>query len=310
MHLAIVSTWIAGTIAFYVAVALVCRRLRPHDLMVWTYAAVRKTVSGRRWWLWYVLLFLGTIAAASGGLALGIALARLGPVWQVAVAGVSALAVGYAALTFWPSRDRLPRPRAALVGAAGALVALLLTAAYLFAIMHWPNWLVLGIGTYALAVPPLVWFRAVRPRTAICLLAASTVYDVIHVFGTDWMDTFMDSIAKTPGVLRLPDQPRLDAPWFFSIGHGDILAPGILVVIAARATDPRQAAWLVSGAALGAAAGHALAVVVTLAINRTLPALIVLVPMTCLGYGAAFAAVRLRQKTKPLAAAVVPQGAE
>lgn len=309
-RITVVAVWIAVTIAFYLAVALVCRRLRPSPLAAAVYVSVRRAVDHRRWWLWYVLLFLGAITAATAGLKLGIALAGLGEAWRIAVAATTCLAVGYTVFFFRPRPADASRLRRTLIAAAAGMLGIAAGVGYLAAYVDHPGWLVLDIGTFALAVPPLVWFRALKIRTAVCLLTAGAVYDAIHVFGTEWMDTFMDSIRDTPGILRLPRAPKLAAGHFFSLGHGDLLAPGLLVVVAARAADRRKAAWRTAGTLAGAAIGHALAVVVTMAIHRTLPALIVLVPLSCLGYALGAGLARIgASETKPLPTAL-PQGAE
>ena len=310
LRIIVVATWIAITAAFYLAVALACRGLRPYPLAVAAYLTVRRSVDQQHRWLWYVLLWFSTVAVASAALWLGIQLAGLGEIWRIAVAATTCLAMGYAVFLFRPRPTGATRLRETLIAAGAMLAALGVGIGYLVALVRAPNWLVLDIGTYALAVPPLVWCRTLKARTAVCLLSAGAVYDAIHVFGTDWMDAFMDGIRDTPGVLRLPEAFALDAMHFFTIGHGDVLAPGMLAVVAARTSDRRRAAWLTAGTLVGAAAGHALAVAITMAIHHPLPALIVLVPATCLGYGAALLALRLRPEMKPLPATVVIQGAE
>ncbi len=305
----VIACWIAGTVGFYVAVALACRRLRPHPLMIASYATVRAGIAGGRWWRWYVALFVGTVVGASGLLAAGNMLSAWTPFWEQVQTATACMGVGYAAVAFWPRTKHASPVRSQLSAAARIAVGGGVAAAYLAVLLRWPGWTVHGCGTYALCIPPLVWFRALRIRSAVCFLAALAVFDGIHVFGTHWMTLLIAHIADSPFVLRIPEEFAWHAHAQFLIGHGDILTPGLLVVVAARAAEPREARWLVAGSCAGAALGFAVTTAVTLAIRGPLPALVVLVPCTCMGYGIARLALRLVHKTETLPAAA-PQGAE
>ncbi len=302
IQLVIITFWILLTLTFYLAVGLACRRLRPSPIMVATYAAVRSRVSNGRWWMWYTCLFAGTIASSSLALGLGIVLSRTGSARDVGSAVTACVAAGYAVTALWPRRIHPTRLRASMERLASVVCAVALGSVLLFALLSWPNRLVTGIGTYALCVPPLIWFRALRIRTAACLLMATAFYDAIHVYGTGWMITFVHNIIGTPFVLEIPGAFHLGGPLLFSIGQGDILAPGLLVVVAARAADPHKASWLVTGSLVGAAAGLAITTAITITTQQPLPALIILGPCSCLGYAAALAASHFAGRIRPVLA--------
>jgi len=147
-----------------------------------------------------------------------------------------------------------------------------------------------------LSVPPLVWLRALRIRTATCLLTAAAVYDAVHVFGTGWMQEFMHNIAGTAFVLQIPSACSLDARSLCTIGHGDILGSGVMLVVAMRAPDRKHASWLVFGTLVGTGAGLALSTLYTLNVH-SLPALIVLGPCSFTGYAIAYGVRRLFHST-------------
>lgn len=295
LHILIGALWILASVIFYAFVGFACRRLRTSPLTVAIYATLRSRIGGERRWAWYAFLFVVTIPAITLALLCGIRLSQLGQPWTLTIAVLTGMASGYTARLFWP---RLPDARIGtriVLGAFGVGLATVVTVTYLFLILSHPNWLVRGIGTYALAVPPLVWFRGLRIRTATCLLIASAVYDAIHVFWTGWIPEFMRGIANTPLVLEIPCEFSLFCDPMFTYGHGDVLAPGLLVVVAARTPELREARWLVFGTCVGTAIGMAVSTYVTFEIHRV-PALIFLVPFTCLGYLAVYMPIQLQKQ--------------
>jgi presenilin-like A22 family membrane protease len=281
IHILIVSAWIVFTLAFYYAVAVACRRLRPSAFMVKTYAAVRSAVDGHSWWRWYAFLFVGTLVVTSICLRCAMVFSEREELWYVWTLAATGISMGYAVLVFWP------KPENIRVNSIRLAVATMTAMGYVFVLYRWPNWVTLDIGVYVLSVPPLVWLRALRIRTATCLLTAAAIYDALHVFGTGWMQVFMHNIAGTAFVLQIPSGFSLDATALCTIGHGDILGSGVMLVVAARAPDRLHASWLVIGTLIGTGTGLALSTLYTIQVH-SLPALIVLGPCSFAGYGLAF----------------------
>jgi hypothetical protein len=297
LHIAIIFVWIAFSLAFYLMVGLACRNMRPAPFIIVLYAYVRSAIDGHSRWRWYAFLFVVTLIVTTACLRLGIFLASLGDVWSVAVTAATCLAVGYAAFIFVPMPEHVSRSKAILFRGAAIVVSLFAMCFYLFALVRFPNWLVRGIGTYALAVPPLVWFRSVRIRSATVLLAAAAVYDAMHVFVTGWMQEFMERIHYTTLVLRVPTECTLDANAMLSFGHGDVLGAGMVMVIAARAPERGHAATLIVSTLFGTGLGFVVATAITM-VTHGLPALTVLGPCSCLGYAIGHLSSRSKRQTK------------
>ncbi|MDO8516131.1 MAG: hypothetical protein Q7S28_02695 [bacterium] len=112
-----------------------------------------------------------------------------------------------------------------------ALVALAVTAWWVLS----PNWLSLNIAATIIMLYVLVLARFMNIYTAILILSALAVYDVINVFGTGLMlKAAMPSIGVAPLLVVVPASLSLSAQRVSALGLGDIVIPGLAILAAFR----------------------------------------------------------------------------
>ncbi len=300
-RIAVTGGWIALTLGLFVVVALSCARLPHHPFGVRLYRLARGTVSRPHRYAWFGALFIGCLMVLTVGIYAGVAIVDHTGHWQHIGTCLAVAAASYSSYVLWPRSTGEKRwkimPLLLALNAAGILAS---------AFVWLPGWVVNHIGGLIIAVPVLIWFRSLRVRTAACLALAFAVHDGIHVFGTDLMDRFMAPFNHTPFILYLP---RDTALWpLASLGHGDVVVPGILVVVAGRMAARRAEPRLLWGTCLGVAIGFAASFAWTGILGGSFPMLVTLVPGGLLGY--AIATLKPNVKTphlEPAAAVQTPK---
>lgn len=295
--IAVNASWIALTIGLYGLVAALCQELPSHSAPPHWLTKMRVALSRRSAYVWYATLFLASIIALSVGIVSAVHTIKESGVWQTVGTVATVTAVLYSVRRLWPgahNRDWHVRRdvTAIIVGilTAGALVA-------------FPGWVTENLAGLVLCVPPMIWFRGMHIGTATSLLLALAVHDAIHDLGTDYMGRFMKLFAYTPFIIYLPKTAELSP--LSSIGLGDLLIPGIMVVQVARVAKIREQPQLVRFTCAGAALGFASALTYTLTTDSHFPMLVTLVPGVLGGY---WAAVRLHRTTDVAAVPVASAG--
>lgn len=197
--------------------------------------------------------------------------------WQLIGACLAVVAAGYSTFVLWPHRAGETRdwvvPFVFSVTVGWVLASLF---------VWFPGWVVNHLGGLILAVPIFIWFRSLKVRTTACFLLAFAVHDGIHVFLTRKMDEFMAPFSHTPFILYLPRDATLST--LSSLGYGDLVVPGILVVVAGRMAARKEQPWLLWGTCLGITVGFAAAFALSPYTTAGFPMLITLVPAGLLGY--------------------------
>lgn len=294
-----IAFWITGTIGYYLVVGYLCRGIRNNPLGVRVYLATRSKLTEAHRYGWYAAIIFATIVAGSGITWLGTKITERVQEPLLLSALAASASLHYALLRLWP---RGPRPHhKPILPRWRTMAAYSLPLGYVALLRISPEWWAMNLGTFMLVTPVLIWLCGIRMRTAFCLLAGLAIHDGIHVFGTGWMDQVMNRFVDTPFVLQVPKAMTWHADFFVRVGHGDILVPGILVVSAARLADSRHVRSLLLGTTIGAGLGFALATAITIAIQRSLPFLIVVVPTTLLGYALGQLSLRRQRTTAKLA---------
>lgn len=207
---------------------------------------------------------------------------------SVIFAGIS-LVLTYRLLRFLVMKMRLPEwCKTTLCGLIGLIVTAL--------------WIICpGILTYAFAgwvttVVILVEFRNTSVKSIIIIYCALALYDAVAVFGTGMMEKFAGTAENYPSLLKIPasyadfkSQPSInkssDKANYCIIGLGDIVAPGLLIVVAIHEGRKHKMRYLATGSAIGWIGGLLVALTVVNFFPKTdQPATIYLLPMTALGF--------------------------
>lgn len=193
-----------------------------------------------------------------------------------AVTGCSAVFLSAQALRVatHPLDDRSPRLAAvARYGIAGAFVV----PAYFFT-----SWLATDIAAVAMAVGILVAMRSMGLKFCLVLLVGIMVYDAIAVFGTKMMLDVAGQVTKPgrelPILFTLPASFGLDAPRAAILGLGDVVLPGIIVMIGFRESRYFGYRSLAIGPLVGYCLGLLATGAVLLITKAGQPATIYLVP--------------------------------
>lgn len=143
------------------------------------------------------------------------------------------------------------------------------------------NWITMDIVVFAMALMMLLGFRNITYQQCVVVSAAIMVFDAISVFGTKHMVVYAESAATNNGImLNVPMGFSPDAAQAFSLGLGDIVSPGLIVLLACRLYKARGAA----GAIAGYVVGMVVTLVVLIVFQFPQPATIYLLPATFAGF--------------------------
>lgn len=151
----------------------------------------------------------------------------------------------------------------------------------------WPNWLTIDVLVVLMGVSLLVSVVNVSAsfRFAITFSGGMFLYDILHVYITEWMQ---DAVAPTfevqaPMLLLAPKSLSLEAGTQNLLGLGDVLVPGFIIMTAAVLAYRQGVMSLLYGGLAGYAVGLSLAGLLAFVFNQLQPALITLYPCTVAG---------------------------
>jgi presenilin-like A22 family membrane protease len=145
-----------------------------------------------------------------------------------------------------------------------------------------PNWATENAFTLVVIMMLLVLFRKVPTKVVLAIFAGLMLYDVVGVFVTGQMIELADGAVKAdlPLLLQIPSGLALNSPPATVLGAGDVIIPGLLVMVAAREAQRTGIALLKIATLAGYAVGLACAYVALTMSESPQPALIYLVPCT------------------------------
>lgn len=192
-----------------------------------------------------------------------------------------------AALTCQLLLHRFGAPPRALVTTVSSGLSGLLVVAPAFL---WPSWFTTGLCASIVAVGLLIVISMVRFRDKIglslwhcaALLVGIVIYDVFAVFFTPMMEDVALTLSGTgsslPIMISFPESLNWDAEPRFMLGLGDIVLPGIAVMIGFREARRYGRPALVIGPCLGYVVGMAATTAVMTFTHEPQPATLYLVP--------------------------------
>lgn len=147
--------------------------------------------------------------------------------------------------------------------------------------IFFPGWITADIFGVIAAVMILVLYRNLSAPLCLAVSIGIIVYDAFHVFGTRIMqEVAFGSGATALGLLTIPESLSSTAAPLVEIGVGDLVTPGLIVMLAYRIGKVRSAA----GAIIGYVVGIALTMWVNIHFDFPQPATIYLIPGVWVGY--------------------------
>ncbi len=157
-------------------------------------------------------------------------------------------------------------------------------------VSDWSNWLSLGVIALACAASAMLSFSRISARLLALVSVALVCYDAIHVFGTGLMQVVADQAYATSqqegaiviGMVNIPSALDLAAPTSVAIGLGDIVTPGLWVMVAALTTQHPNTVMFTT--IVGIMIGWIACLTVSELGYLYLPALIFLMPGSMAGY--------------------------
>lgn len=151
----------------------------------------------------------------------------------------------------------------------------------------WPGWLTVDLLAIVLLFGGLSsYLRITLNFKAVATIAGGLfIYDIINVYFTGMM---MRAATKTidmklPTLVVVPESLALDARPAVALGLGDIIFPGLLIMIAAVLAYRYNAKSVLYGGLVGYAAGMIAVFGILHATQHTQPALITLYPAVMIG---------------------------
>ena len=162
------------------------------------------------------------------------------------------------------------------------IMATVVTAAWVV----FPSWLTLDIAGLIVILWALANCKTLTFKQVLVLLIAVMIYDVVAVFGTGVMQIVALGAVKMhlPLMLTIPQSFSLASSALFKIGLGDIVLPGLMIMIAFREGRQRRlpaVSWATIG---GYIVGGLVTVTILFLTHVPQPATIYLVPGVLIGF--------------------------
>ena len=98
-----------------------------------------------------------------------------------------------------------------------------------------PNWASVDLAATVVIVSMLTLTRVANVYTAIVALTALALYDIVNVFATGLMvKVALPSVGALPILISIPESLSMSAKTVAALGLGDIVIPGLVVLLAFR----------------------------------------------------------------------------
>lgn len=162
----------------------------------------------------------------------------------------------------------------------------------------WPaNWVVsVTNGTLFLVAALLAW-RTIRLPLLCVLSAGLFFYDITHVYGTGLMEYVAASGGATSSVMMtIPQTMAVAAEPAYQVGLGDIMIPGLWVLVAFRVAAASGQRAVIATTIIGIILAWGATIATLELTEHAVPALLFLMPGAALGYFAAALLLRLYEK--------------
>jgi hypothetical protein len=163
---------------------------------------------------------------------------------------------------------------------AGFAFVLVVNAFWLF----YPNWLTFDIGASVAAIWLLIGVRLANFSTAFLGSIFATGLDLELVRGNGWLIRLITAAKDVPLSLIQPVSLSVHAHASFSLGLGDIVVPGTVVLLAFETARLYKNNAVVYGSVIGYMVGLLMAVMALRITGHPQPATIYLLPCTLLGF--------------------------
>lgn len=151
-----------------------------------------------------------------------------------------------------------------------------------YIVLTFHHWLTVDLQFFCLVLLVLVALRNISIKQFVVFGIFFLAYDLFAVFYTQQMDELINQTQGFAGNLTVPLE--LDMSHAFSVGIGDVVLPGALLMLA----DRKSKKWMTHLPWIGAFVGCTVGMVITYAIavyfQNTQPATIYLVPCCFLGF--------------------------
>lgn len=148
-----------------------------------------------------------------------------------------------------------------------------------------PNWLTIDLAGLFFAILILILVsKRMTLKPTIIISAAVIIYDTINVFGTEMMQGAASNFTKLPILLIVPSNFSLSGRPFFSLGLGDIVLPGLTVMLALKMAREYSAPNFSTFTLLGYIIGLLITLFAMSVTNSAQPATIYLIPSVFAGF--------------------------
>ncbi len=157
---------------------------------------------------------------------------------------------------------------------------LLASASWIF----YPNWLTIDVSALLFALMLLIHLRNFTLKSVTVLAAAIMLYDALMVFGTQTMQKAAGRFTELPVMLIIPGSLSLNTEPILRIGLGDIVLPGVIVMLAFRKSVFYRNFNLAAASMCGYSFGYLITLFVLYVAKFPQPATIYLIPGAWLGF--------------------------
>lgn len=151
----------------------------------------------------------------------------------------------------------------------------------------WPNWLTADLLTLIGITCTLYAYLTVTLNFKIVALMGGGlfIFDVVNVYFTGNMQRVAMPMMdwSLPGMIVVPQSLAFDAPYIAGLGNGDIVFPGVMILLAAALSYKYRAMSVLRGGLIGYAVGLVAVFGILYLTHKPQPALIGLYPCVLAG---------------------------
>lgn len=146
------------------------------------------------------------------------------------------------------------------------------------------NWLTIDLAAGLMGVMLLMQFRSVSFRATAIISIAIMIYDAVMVFGTGTMQKAASGFLELPVLFKIPGSLSLTDKPLMHMGLGDIVLPGVIIMMAMRNSLKHKNFNLAGSAMAGYVVGFIITTLVMAIFQFPQPATIYLIPCTQFGF--------------------------